>query len=398
MAKPTGAVCNLDCSYCFYLAKQQLYPEGDFRMGQDVLEAYLSGLFAAHAGADEVVVAFQGGEPTMMGLEFFTRVVEIEQRLTEPGQVVLNTLQTNATLLDDEWAAFLGQHGFLVGVSVDGPRELHDAFRPDRGGNPSFDRVMAGLAALRRHNVEWNALTTVNAANAAHGAKVYRFLRDELDARFIQFIPIVERLAGPGRHLGVSPQSVLADAYGRFMIEVFDAWLAGDIGRVYVQAFDTALGHWLGLSDAGLCIHEPTCGRSLALEHNGDVYSCDHFVDLGHRLGNIVDPGDGRPLLQIVDSPQQRAFGQAKRDSLPRQCRACEMLFACNGGCPKDRFITTTDGEPGLNYLCSGYLAFFQHIDPAMQAMAAAVRSGRDPASAVRDLLAGRRPPPPREA
>ena len=274
MAKPTGAVCNLDCEYCFYLAKEALYPGSDFRMADDLLERYVSGLLQAHAGLPEVVVAFQGGEPTMMGLDFFRRVLELEREHAEPGQAVLNTLQTNATLLDDAWGEFLAANGFLVGVSIDGPRDLHDAFRVDKGGKPTFDRVMAGLDVLKRHGVEWNALTVVNSQSAGRGLEVYRFLRDDLGAQFIQLIPIVER---DGE--GVSSRTVDAEAYGQFLIDVFEEWVRHDVGDVFVQSFDTALAHWMGMPELGICVHQETCGRALALEHNGDVYSCDHFVE-----------------------------------------------------------------------------------------------------------------------
>ncbi|WP_395695169.1 anaerobic sulfatase maturase [Nocardioides sp.] len=381
MAKPTGAVCNLDCTYCFYLTKERLYPGSDFRMSDRVLEQYVAQLLAAHAGQPEVVVAFQGGEPTMMGLDFFRRLVEIEQRLVRPGQQVLNTLQTNATLLDDEWAAFLREHDFLVGVSIDGPRDLHDAYRRDKGGKPTFDRVLAGLDALRRHDVEWNALVTVNRANQDHGVEVYRFLRDELGACFVQLIPIVDRQDGQ-----VLPHSVEPAAYGDFLCEVFDEWVRHDVGTVFVQAFDTALAHWLGLEGLGVCVHERTCGSSVALEHTGDVYSCDHYVDPEHRLGTL---GEGRTLLELVESPQQRTFGSAKLETLPAQCRSCRVRFACNGGCPKDRFATTPDGEPGLNHLCAGYRRFFEHVDRPMRFMAERVRSGGE-AIDVMGLMARR--------
>jgi uncharacterized protein len=338
-------------------------------MSDDVLERYVRGLLEGHRGADEVVVAFQGGEPTLMGVDFFERVVELERKYAVPGQRVLNTLQTNATLLDDGWAELLAREGFLVGVSVDGPRPMHDIFRTDKGGKPTFDRVLRGIDVLRRHDVEWNALTTVNAANARHGGEVYRFLRDELGAAFVQLIPIVEREPD-----GVSPRTVAGADYGRFLVEVFEEWVRRDVGTVFVQTFDTALAHWLGMPDAGICVHAETCGRAVALEHNGDVYSCDHFVAPEHLVGNLAD---GRTLLQIVDSPQQVAFGAAKRDTLPRQCQECDVRFACNGGCPKDRFLVSRDGEAGLHYLCDGYLTFFRHVDEPMRVMADLLRQGR---------------------
>lgn len=381
MAKPTGAICNLDCSYCFFLSKEELYPGSGFRMPEDVHEAYVRQLLAAHRGAPEVVVAFQGGEPTLMGVDFLRRTLELERRFAAPGQVVLNTLQTNATLIDDEWAGFLAEHEFLVGVSVDGPRHLHDTYRVDKGGKPTFDRVMAGLAALRRHDVAWNALTTVNAANGGSGLEVYRFLRDDLGASHVQLIPIVERLEDGT----ASARSVGAEQYGQFLVEVFEEWARRDVGDVFVSDFDTALAHWLGMHQAGSCVHAETCGDAVALEHNGDLYSCDHFVDPEHHLGNITQ---GRTLLQLVESPRQRAFGAAKRDSLSAYCRRCDVRFACHGGCPKDRFGVSPEGEAGVHHLCAGYQRFFRHVDQPMQVMAALLRNGRD-ATGLRRWYAG---------
>lgn len=406
MAKPTGAICNLDCEYCFFLSKDQLYPGSGFRMEPDVHAAYLGQLLGAHGGADEVVVAFQGGEPTLMGLDFFRRTVELEQELRRPGQRILNTLQTNGTLLDDAWGEFLHEHGFLVGLSIDGPREMHDAYRVDKGGKPTFDRVVRGLDVLRRHDVDWNALTTVNAANGDHGRRVYTFLRDELGAQYVQLIPVVERATaellplaeeGWGRRAGERPlyrqegdlvthRTVGAEQYGRFLVEVFEEWVRHDVGDVFVQEFDTALAHWLGMDRAGMCVHARTCGSALALEHNGDVYSCDHYVEDDYLLGNIAG---GRTLLQLATSPQQVAFGNAKLDTLPEYCLRCDVRFACNGGCPKDRFLTTPDGEPGLHYLCAGYQRFFRHVDEPMRVMADLLRRGSD-ATGVRDWYAGR--------
>jgi uncharacterized protein len=395
MAKPTGAVCNLDCEYCFFLSKEQLYPDATFRMSAATQETYLSQLFAAHPADAEVTVAYQGGEPTLMGIDFFARSVELAARYAKPGQRVSHALQTNGTLLDDRWGRFLAEHGFLVGLSIDGPRQMHDAYRVDKGGKPTFDRVMAGWEVLRRHGVAWNALTTVNAANAGHGRAVYRFLRDELHADFIQFIPIVERMApeslpmadaGWGarakerplyRQSGsaVTHRSVTGAQYGRFLIDVFEDWARHDVGEVFVQLFDTSLGHWLGMDYVGICVHAPTCGYALALEHNGDLYSCDHYVEPDYLIGRITPGGN---MLDLIESPAQHRFGQAKRDTLPQVCRACDVRFACNGGCPKDRFDTTEDGEPGLNHLCAGYKAFFHHVDAPMRFMAGELRAGRE--------------------
>ncbi len=370
MSKPTGAICNLDCEYCFFLSKEELYPGSEFRMPADVHEQYVLQLLAAQRGVEEIVFAFQGGEPTLMGIDFFRRTLELQEKHAAPGQRILNTLQTNATLIDDAWAQFLAEHEFLVGVSIDGPREMHDAYRVDKGGKPTFDRVIAGLERLQRHAVEWNALVTVNAANANHGRTVYTYLRDGLGATFMQFIPIVEHDAGV-----VSRRSVTGRQYGQFLIDVFEEWVRCDVGDVFVQMFDTSLAHWLGMDQVGMCVHARTCGDAVALEHNGDLYSCDHFVDADNLLGNITQ---GRTLLQLVNSPQQRRFGNAKADSLPAYCRSCDVRFACNGGCPKDRILLTPDGEPGLHYLCEGYQAFFRHIDTPMKVMSALLRRGED--------------------
>jgi uncharacterized protein len=386
MAKPTGAICNLDCEYCFFLSKEQLYPGSDFRMEPEVHEAYVTQLLAAHQDADEVVVAFQGGEPTLMGIDFLRRTLELEEKLRRPGQRILNTIQTNGTLLDDEWGSFLHDHGFLVGLSIDGPRTMHDAYRVDKGGKPTFDRVMRGLDVLRRHGVEWNALTTVNAANGDHGRQVYTFLRDDLGAEFIQLIPIVERATSELQGELVTHRTVGAEQYGRFLIEVFEEWVRHDVGDVFVQVFDTALAHWMGMDQAGMCVHARTCGSALALEHNGDLYACDHYVEKDFLLGNIAD---GRTLLELAMSPQQTAFGQAKVDTLPDYCLACDVRFACNGGCPKDRFLVTPDGQAGLHYLCAGYQRFFRHIDEPMRVMAGLLRRGED-ATRIREWYAHR--------
>ncbi len=415
LAKPTGAVCNLDCSYCFFLSKELLYPGSRFRMADDMLAAYLRQLIEAQAGAPELVVAWQGGEPTMMGLDFFRRSVELAEGMKQPGQAISYTIQTNGTLLDDEWAAFFTQHGFLVGVSIDGPREIHDTYRVNKAGKGSFGQVMKGLAALRRHGTDWNALTTVHTASQDHGRQVYAFLRDECGARFMQFIPIVERAtpqtlpaanAGWGEHIRGRPlytqqgslvtgRTVSPGGYGRFLIDIFEDWVRADIGEVYVQMFDVALANWYG-EPPGLCVHSETCGLALALEHTGDVYSCDHYVEPAYRLGNIGQTH----LLDLVASPAQEQFGRAKKDTLPRYCLDCDVRFACHGGCPKDRFATTPDGDPGLHYLCPSYKAFFHHIRPAMDAMCELLRAGRAPSElasryAADDSRRGRNDPCP---
>jgi uncharacterized protein len=415
MAKPTGAVCSLDCEYCFFLSKEMLYPGSRFRMAADLQETYLRQLLEAHARAPEVVVAWQGGEPTMMGLDFFRRAIDLQRQYARPGQRVLNTIQTNGTLLDDAWGQFLRASEFLVGISIDGPAEMHDAYRVDKGGKPTFGRVMAGLEVLKRHGVDWNVLTTIHAVNGDHGRAVYTFLRDELGAGFIQFIPIIERateqtlpVADAGWGHGVTGRplytqdgslvthwSVGPAQYGRFLIEVFEEWVRRDIGTVYVQMFDTALANWYG-EGGGMCVHARTCGSQLALEHTGDLYSCDHYVEPGYLLGNIGDTH----MLKLIASPAQRKFGQDKRDTLTRYCMECDVRFACNGGCPKDRFATSPYGEPGQHYLCRGYQDFFRHVAKPMETMCALLRADRAPAElmaiyAAQDSRRGRNDPCP---
>jgi uncharacterized protein len=371
MAKPTGAICNLDCAYCYYLSKESLYPGDRFRMTLELMETYVRQLMESQT-APEVTVAWQGGEPTLMGLSFFREVVKATRRHRRPGQQVTHTIQTNATLLNEDWAAFLAEEGFLVGVSIDGPPEIHDAYRVDKHGRETSARVIAGLDLLRQHNVKYNILCSVHAANADHPIEVYRYLRDDCGARFIQLIPIVEPLSGDAAPGAVSDRSVTPERWGRFLSAIFDEWLVRDVGSVFVQTFDASLAAWLGVPP-GLCVFSETCGDAVALEHNGDVYSCDHFVEPDHLLGNIRQTH----LVELVASEQQRAFGAAKRDSLPGFCRRCDVLFVCQGECPKNRFLISPDGEPGLNYLCDGYKQFFHHVDGPMRIMADLLRAGR---------------------
>jgi len=392
LVKPTGARCNLDCSYCFFLSKEMLYPGSRFRMADELLEDYLRQLIEGHT-APEVQVAWQGGEPTLMGLAFFERSIELVEKYRKPGVRVIYSLQTNGTLIDEGWARFLRRHNFLVGISIDGPQPLHDVYRVDKGNQPTFDKVLRGLRSLQEQGVEYNTLTTLHRANADHPLEVYRFLRDKCHSRFLQFIPILERVpaggqesAAPGsswrerplyRQAGdqVTDRSLRPEQYGDFLIGVFEEWVRHDVGRVYVQMFDVALANWLD-EPPGLCVHAQTCGLALAIEHNGDLYSCDHFVEPEYRLGNILET----PLIELVTSPQQQRFGREKLDSLPAYCRACEVRFACHGGCPKDRFLTTPEGEPGLNYLCAGFKRFFHHVDEPMRRMVALLRQRRAPA------------------
>ncbi len=379
MIKPCGASCNLDCRYCFYSRTGALYPDKPWRMTPDVLDSFTRQYLESQS-VPEVTFAWQGGEPTLMGMDFYRAALESQRRYRRPGLVIRNTLQTNGVLLDDAWCDFLHRHDFLVGISLDGPREMHDAFRRDKRNKSTFGSVMRGLSMLQKHRVEFNVLACVHAANASQPLEVYRFFRDTAGARFIQFIPVVERVARQsGADDAVSSRSVSGGQYGRFMIGVFDEWVRHDVGHVFVQAFDAALGAWFGTAPS-MCCHAPVCGTGVVLEHNGDVYSCDHFVNEAFLLGNIRD----RHIGELVGAEQQRHFGLAKRESLPGHCRQCEVLFACHGGCPKDRVLTTPDGEPGLNYLCAGYHAFFSHIGRTMEIMAGLLREGRAPAEIMK--------------
>jgi uncharacterized protein len=383
-AKPRGAVCNLNCMYCFYLSKTRLYPGSDSRMSDELLEKYVRQQLEAHH-VPEVIFTWQGGEPTLMGLNFFRRVLELQHKYRKPGTQIHNALQTNGTTLTEEWCKFFHHNRFLLGISIDGPCRFHDAYRIDKSGAPTFDRVMAGIALLEKHRVEFNVLTAVHAVNAGHGLQVYRFLRDEVQAQMIQFIPIVEQDSAAGFQEGakMTSRSVTGRQYGEFLIAVFDEWVRHDVGRVFVQIFDIALGVWFG-QPSSLCTFSKTCGDALALEHNGDLFSCDHFVGPNHKIGNIAET----PLSELVTSPHQRKFGLDKHDTLPHCCRECSVRFICNGGCPKDRILTTADTEVGLNYLCEGFKAFFSHIDRPMQIMASLLRQRRSPAHIMR-LISG---------
>ncbi len=398
LSKPTGAACNLDCKYCFFLSKDMLYPNDKLRMSDDVLESYIKQLLESHR-TPVVTVAWQGGEPTLMGLDFYRRSIEYVQKYRQPGQQVEYTFQTNGVLLDDAWAAFFKQHDFLLGLSVDGPRDIHDAYRVNKAGQGTFDQVMGGLEFLRKHQVRFNILCTVNAANGDRGRDVYRFFRDELHAEWMQFIPIIERATADTlaiANLGwserpggqrllytqsgslVTDRSVKPEQYGHFLIDIFEEWVRKDVGRVYVQMFDVTLEAYFG--SYTLCIHAPTCGYGPAIEHNGDVYSCDHYVEPDYRLGNIAETH----MIDMVASPKQRKFGMDKQATLTRQCLNCDVRHLCHGGCPKDRFVNSLEGEPGHNYLCAGFKAFFDHVKPAMDTMAQLLRDNHAPAEIMK--------------
>ena len=402
LAKPGGAICNLDCTYCFFLSKEQLYPGDRFRMDDDLARSYITQLIEAHQ-TREITIAFQGGEPTLLGVDFYRRLVAHARSIAGPGRILEFTLQTNGTLLDEEWARFLADEGFLVGLSLDGTAAMHDVFRVDKKGRPTHARVIEAWNLLQANGVATNILCTVHSANADHAIELYRYFRDDLGVRFIQLIPIVERATpetidaadeGWGSRAKDRPlyvqdgslvthRSVAPEQWGRFLIELFDEWIRTDVGEVFVPSFDAALAAWLGM-ESPMCIFAERCGSAVALEHNGDVYSCDHYVEPEYLLGSIRETH----LAELVASPQQRAFGEGKASTLPAECVRCDVRFACHGECPRNRFAVSVDGEEGLNYLCAGYKAFFRHIGHPMELMAGLLRGGGH-ADEVMAILAG---------
>ncbi len=389
MAKPMGPICNMDCTYCFYLEKKHLYDPGkDYRMPDTVLEAFIKQKIEAHK-TSVVNFAWQGGEPTLLGVSFFENVVQLQQKYAN-GKKIENAFQTNGILLNDRWAEFFAENGFLIGLSIDGPQKFHDKFRVNKGHSPTFTQVMKGLAVLKKYQVDFNTLTVVQNHNSRYPLDIYHFLK-ETGSGFMQFIPIVERVSvddNPENVSLVSPDfpgaaevtewSVHPEAYGQFLITIFDEWVRQDVGKIFVQLFDVALETWY-TGRPGLCVFRETCGDAMALEHSGDLYSCDHYVYPENRLGNIME----HPLAMLVNSPQQRQFGLAKKTTLPKYCLACNVRFACNGECPKHRFTNTPIGEPGLNYLCAGYKQFFHHIDPYMRYMSGQLHRQQPPANVM---------------
>lgn len=377
LAKPTGAICNLACSYCYFLDKEAMYEGDHFRMSDTTLEAYITSLIAMHR-TPEVNVAWQGGEPTLIGLDFFRRAIALQEIHRAPGMTFANSIQTNGTLLTDEWCEFLAANDFLVGISIDGPEPLHDAHRVNKRGEGSFTQAMRGVRLLQQHGVDFNVLTTVNRLNGDHPLTVYRFLRDEVGAEWIQFIPVVERVDAAGRPdplegRRVSERSVLPEQFGAFLRTVFDEWVSHDVGEVFVQTFEAAARNWAGLGQSGMCTFDATCGLGPALGHNGDLFSCDHFFDVDYLLGNVNESS----IDDLVSGWTQYEFGRDKLDGLPQKCVGCDVRFACHGECPKNRLLASPDGDPGLNYLCAGYFDFFHHIDGAMRALVGLVSSGR---------------------
>ena len=398
MAKPSGPACNLNCDYCFYLEKEALFPHhATRRMSADVLEAYVRNTIQSSPPEGPVVFTWQGGEPALLGLDFYKRAMAL-QKTYGAGRQIQNTFQTNGTLIGDDWAQFFRDNAFLIGLSLDGPAHIHDHFRRYRSGAPSHHLVMAALERLLHHDVAVNVLACVDRHSSAHPVEIYRFLKSH-GVRFIQYTPVVERLAGPAKAAAgftlegpgeaglVAPFAVEPLAWGQYLTAVFEEWRRLDVGTVFVMNFEWSLAAFMGRPGV-VCVHQENCGRAVIAEHNGDVYSCDHFVYPEYKLGNLTSDS----LAVMTDSERQRAFGQAKSETLPAQCRSCKYLGGCWGGCPKHRFAKAADGEAGLNYLCAGYLHYLHHISPFLKLIAGLIDEGREPAEimAMNILVAGR--------
>lgn len=393
MLKPVGALCNLACEYCYYLEKSKLYRDTPKHvMSDEMLELFIRQYLDSQT-MPQVLFTWHGGETLMRPLSFYKRALELQRKYAK-GRTVDNCIQTNGTLLNDEWCRFFHDNHWLVGVSIDGPQEFHDEYRKDKQGKPSFVKVMQGINLLNKHQVEWNAMAVVNDFNADYPLDFYHFFKD-IGCHYIQFTPIVERMAehADGRHLAAVDEgnrqqtadfSVTPEQWGKFLCDIFDEWVRNDVGNYYIQLFDATLANWAGCQP-GICTMAETCGHAGVMEFNGDVYSCDHFVFPQYKLGNIRR----QTLVEMMYSERQQNFGMAKRDSLPGQCRRCKYLFACNGECPKNRFCTTADGEPGLNYLCSGYYRFFKHTAPYMEYMKRELEAQRPPANIMEAIRRG---------
>lgn len=392
MTKPVGAVCNLACAYCYYLEKANLYKDTSKHvMSDELLEKFIREYIGSQT-MHEVLFTWHGGETLMRPLSFYRKVVEL-QRQYAGGHAIDNCIQTNGTLLTDEWCEFFKENNWLVGISIDGPQEFHDEYRKNRSGRPSFAKVMQGIRLLNKHGVEWNAMAVVNDYNADYPLEFYHFFK-EIGCRYIQFAPIVERLSKheDGRYLATPLQpgeqladfSVSPEQWGNFLCTLFDEWVRNDVGQIFIQLFDSTLANWVG-EQPGVCSMAKTCGHAGVMEFNGDVYACDHYVFPEFKLGNIYQ----QTLVEVMYSERQMEFGQMKQKSLPAQCRACEFLFACNGECPKNRFATTASGEPGLNYLCKGYHRFFKHVAPYMDYMKKELLAERAPANIMEAIRRG---------
>lgn len=388
MTKPVGAVCNLACKYCYYLEKTNLYKENTskFVMSDSLLEKFIEEYINSQT-MPQVLFTWHGGETLMRPLSFYQKVIELQKKYAN-GRTIDNCIQTNGTLLNDEWCEFFHDNHWLVGISIDGPQEFHDEYRKNKQGKPSFMKVMQGVHLLNKHQVEWNAMAVVNDYNADYPLEFYHFFK-ELGCHYIQFTPIVERIHphADGRHLAHALQkdekltdfSVSPEQWGNFLCTIFDEWVKNDVGEYFIQIFDSTLANWMG-AQPGVCTMAPTCGHAGVMEFNGDVYSCDHFVFPEFKLGNIYE----KSLIEMMYSEKQIQFGQQKKDSLPNKCKECKYLFACNGECPKNRFLTTEDGEPGLNYLCKGYYQFFEHVAPYMDFMKKELLAKRPPANVMK--------------
>ncbi len=396
MLKPIGAHCNLACDYCYYLEKAKLYDDVPKHvMSEELLEEFVRQYIGAQT-MSEVLFTWHGGETLMRPLSFYKKAMEL-QRKYAGGRRIDNCIQTNGTMLTDEWCKFFRENNWLVGVSIDGPQEFHDEYRKNRAGAPSFHKVMKGIELLNKHGVEWNAMAVVNDFNADYPLDFYHFFK-EIGCRYIQFTPIVERIRkhNDGRHLAhisdgegcpLADFSVTPEQWGNFLCTIFDEWVRNDVGEVFIQIFDATLCNWVGHAP-GVCTMARSCGHAAVMEFNGDVYSCDHFVFPEYKLGNIRS----QTLTQMLYSPRQDDFGAMKINTLPRQCRECKYLFACNGECPKNRFAKTKDGEPGLNYLCAGYRKYFEHVAPYMDFMKEELRNERPPANVMK--VSPLQPPP----
>ena len=396
IAKPTGPACNLDCRYCFYKEKEALYAGNDsFRMTEEVLEAFIRKYIESQSLPPEVTFVWQGGEPALMGLDFYREAVRLQKKCSN-GRQINNSFQTNGMLLDDSWCEFMKCNNFLVGISIDGPEDIHNYYRIDHSGRPTFETVMRGLELLKKHGVEFNILACVTRQNVKRPLDTYRFFKEQ-GIRFIQFIPVIERqpdlaaeelglqlapppVSGQEDSTQVTEWSVEPAAYGDFLIKIFNDWVRTDVGSVFVMNFEWALASWMN-SISPACTFSEICGRCLVIEHNGDVYSCDHYVYPEYRLGNILND----ELEQMVESEKQIQFGRGKEANLSAQCRKCDFLFACHGDCPKHRFMDLRKGRSGISYLCNGYKRFFKHIDPYMNKIRQLLKQGK-PAKMIMDL------------
>lgn len=392
MAKPAGALCNLACDYCYYLEKSKLYPHhASSVMSDELLEKFVKEYILAQT-LPQVLFTWHGGETLMRPLSFYQKAMDLQRKYAQ-GRMIDNCIQTNGTLLTDEWCRFFYENHWLVGVSIDGPQKYHDAYRKNRQEVPSFAQVMKGIELLNKYNVEWNAMAVVNRLNADAPLEFYHFFK-QIGCHYIQFSPVVERilLHADGRHLaavdessgeGLASFSVLPGQWGEFLCTLFDEWVRKDVGNYFIQLFDATLANWVG-EQPGVCTLAPTCGQAGVMEFNGDVYACDHFVFPQYKLGNIYS----KSLVEMMYSERQIRFGQAKRTALPNQCLQCPYLFACNGECPKNRFCMTKNGESGLNYLCKGYYRFFSHVAPYMDFMKKELLVQRSPTNIMAHLSA----------